>query len=353
MRFFLPLLFTQIFSVSLWSQVSGGRQAYTFLEMPASARLTALGGYLVSVRDDDVALATMNPAQLNAKAHQQLSFNHNFHFAGTATGYFGYSYHANKWKTSLHGGVQYMRYGDIPWTDEFNQQLGTFSPAEIAVTVGAARQWKERLSYGINLKYIQSVLEAYKSTALAADAGVYYENPESRLGVGLVLQNMGAPMTTYYKGSERENVPFNALLGVSKRLKYLPFRFTVTAHSLHRWNVRYDDPTLRSNTPFPGQEPEKENTFAQGVDNIFRHLTFSGEFLLGKTESFRIRLGYDHRLRRELLVPGNGGLSGFSGGLGMRIYRFRLDYGFGIYHLAGATHHLSIGTNLKSFFPGI
>jgi hypothetical protein len=117
--------------------------------------------------------------------------------------------------------------------------------------------------------------------------------------------------------------------------------------------VRYDDPALQTNNPFPGQEPEKENTLAQSVDNIFRHLTFNGEFLLGKTESFRIRLGYDHRLRRELLVPGNGGLAGFNGGLGMRIYRFRLDYGFGIYHLAGATHHLSIGTNLKSFFPGI
>lgn len=352
MRSFLLLLPSFLFLHNTTAQVSGGRQAFSFLEMPASARLTALGGYLVSVRDDDVVLATSNPAQLNVKADQQLAFNHNFHLASTGNGYLGYGHHSEKWKTTLHGGIQYMRYGDIPWTNEFNQELGTFSPSEFAITIGAARQWKERLSYGVNLKYIQSTLEAYKATALGADAGVYYENPESRFSMGLVLQNIGGQMSTYYQGAAREKLPFNALLGVSTKLKYLPFRFSVTAHSLHRWNVRYDDPALRTDFLFPGQE-EDRNRLAEGVDNLFRHLIFSGEFLLGKTESFRIRIGYDHRLRRELLVTGNGGLSGFSGGLGFRVYRFRLDYGFSIYHLAGAAHHLSIGTNLKSFFPGI
>lgn len=339
--------------LSLYAQVNGGRTAFVFAEMPVSARLTALGGYLVSVRDDDHTLAYANPALLNNKAHHALSFNHNFHLGGVGSGYFGYGYHAEKLNTSFHGGVQYLNYGDIARTDEFNQQFGTFSPGDLALVVGASRQYLDRLQYGVNLRYLQSILETYKSTGLTMDLGLFYENPEERFGIGVALQNAGWQLSQFHEEGDRERMPLNLLIGFSKRLQFLPFRYSVTAHSLHRWDVRYDDPALRQKTLFPGQEPEKENRFAQGMDNIFRHLTFSGELLLGKNENFRMRIAYDHRMRREMLVPNYGGMAGFSGGLGARIYRFRIDYGFGGYHLAGATHHLSIGTHLTEFFPGL
>ncbi len=338
---------------SLHGQVTGGQQAFAFLELPVSARLTALGGYLVSARDRDVTLGVGNPALLQADMHGQLSFNHAFHVGGTGNGYFGYGHHVQPWGVTMHGGVRYMQYGDIPWRDEFNQDLGTFSPSELAAHIGAGWQWQERISLGMNLRYVQARYASYQSTALATDIGMFYENPESRLGIGVVLQNIGGPLTRFSDSGEREALPFNPVIGLSKRLKYLPLRLTVSAHTLHRWNIRYDDPDLRTQILFPGQEAESENTFAQGVDNAFRHLTFSGEFLFGKTESFRVRVAYDHRMRREMLVPNYGGLAGFSGGFGFRIYRFQLDYGFGVYHQAGSSHHLSISTNLKEFFPSI
>lgn len=332
------------------AQVNGGRQAFAFLDLPASPRITALGGYVISTRDQDLSLASAQPALLHPGSHGQLSFNHQFHLAGTGAGFFGYAHHLERAATTLHAGFQYLNYGDIPWTDEFNQTLGTFRASELSVVAGASRTFEERLSYGVNLRLTQSVLEAYRSTALSADAGVFYENPESRLGVGMVLQHMGVQLGRYHEG-RREALPFNALIGVSKRLQHLPFRLSVIAHTLHRWNVRYDDPAL--NQGFPGQEPERENRLAQGMDNLFRHLIFSGEFLLGKKESFRIRMAYDHRMRREMLVPGYRGMAGFSGGVGLNVYRFRLDYGFAVYHLAGTIHHLGISTNLREFFPRI
>jgi hypothetical protein len=341
------------FSGSLWGQVNGGRAVFAFAEMPVSARLTALGGYLVSVRDDDHTLAYANPALLNEKAHHALSFNHNFHLGGTGSGYFGYAHHAEKLATTFHGGVQYLNYGDILRTDEFNQQFGTFSPGDLAVVVGASRRYLDRLQYGLNLRYLQSVLEAYASTGLTADAGLFYENPEERFGIGVALQNVGWQISRFDPDGEPERMPLNLVIGFSKRLQFLPFRYSITAHSLHRWDVRYDDPALRQTNLFPGQEPDPDNRLAQGVDNLFRHLTFSGELLLGKNENFRLRFAYDHRMRREMLVPGYSGMAGFSGGVGARVYRFRIDYGFGGYHLAGATHHLSIGTRLTEFFPGL
>jgi hypothetical protein len=43
-------------------------------------------------------------------------------------------------------------------------------------------------------------------------------------------------------------------------------------------------------------------------------------------------------------------LAGFSGGVGIKINRFRVDFGYASYHLAGGVAHLGIGTNLKDFF---
>lgn len=348
-----------LLAVALWvgghaeAQVNGGRQAFAFLEMPVSARLTGLGGQLISVRDGDIGLGAGNPAALSAKSHHQLQFHHQFHYAGIGAGYVGYGHHHAASATTFQGGVQYLRYGDIPGRDIFNQPQGFFQAADLAVLLGASRQWEERLQYGINVRLIQSTLEAYRSLALAADAGVYYENPDRLYSVGMVLRHMGGQLRTYQDGGAREALPFQALIGISKRLRYLPFRLSVTGHTLERWNVRYDDPAMRVVSTFPGQEPEPENRFARGVDNLFRHLLFSGEFLLGKSESFRLRVAYDHRLRREMLVTGYGGLSGFSGGFGFKVSRFQFDYGFGIYHLAGATHHISLGTRLQEFFPGL
>lgn len=352
-RSLLPAVLVVCALLPVQAQVNGGRQAWAFLNLPVSARLTGLGGTLISARDRDIDPGTTNPALLGADGHQQVSFSHLFHIGGTGLSALDYGYHVAPWKLTFRAGFRSLDYGDIPWTNEYNQELGTFHARDVAIDIGAGWQWQERLSLGANLRWIQSGYETYRANALAADAGIFYENPDSRVGIGLVLQNIRLFASPFSDGGQREPLPFNPALGISNRLKYLPLRLSVTAHTLHRWNIRYDDPALRTEVLFPGQEPESENTFAQGIDNAFRHLIFSGEFLFGRTESFRVRVAYDHRLRRELRVPNYGGLAGFSGGFGFRIYRFRLDYGFTVYHQAGTAHHLSIGTGLKEFFPSI
>ena len=54
----------------------GGRYTYEFLGNPQSARLSALGGSLITIQDDDISLAASNPALLNDKSHNQITFNH-------------------------------------------------------------------------------------------------------------------------------------------------------------------------------------------------------------------------------------------------------------------------------------
>jgi hypothetical protein len=81
MRSSLLLFFFFAGLFPLYAQI-GGEHVYSFLNLSPSARITGLGGQLISVRDGDVSLAYGNPALLNPEMHQAISFNHNFHLAG-------------------------------------------------------------------------------------------------------------------------------------------------------------------------------------------------------------------------------------------------------------------------------
>ena len=219
----------------------GGHNTYEFLNMATSARISALGGNLITVRDDDVNLAYANPAALNEAMHQQIGFSHNFHLAGIQNGYASYGQHFNKLKTTFHFGVQNVNYGDFNITDVLGQVEGSFKASEYAITLGAGRQIYDRLAVGANLKYITSQFEAYNSAGLVADLSLMYFDTASNFTATVLVRNVGGQISTYEE-SNREPIPFEMQLGISKKLKYLPFRVSIIYHHFDRWNILYDDP---------------------------------------------------------------------------------------------------------------
>jgi len=339
------LIFFFFLCLTLANAQVGGSRIYEFLNFSASARITALGGKHIAVKDDDLSFAVANPGVLNKSMHQQLSFNHNFLPANIKQGYAGYAFHSDTLNTSFHLGVQYVGYGDFKATDEFGNITGTFEASEYAITFGAAKSLFERLSIGANLKIITSRFESYNSFGLVTDFSAVYHIDDKGFTGTLLFRNAGAQLKTYRDGN-REKVPFELLIGISKKLKYLPFRFSITSQHLERWNLLYDNPNSEENSFFLGETTVSSNEW---IDNFFRHFIFSGEFLFGKKENFRLRFAYNHFRKKDLSVRNIRSLAGFSGGFGFKIKRFRFSYGIGIYHLGGSTNHLSISTNLKEF----
>lgn len=337
------LFYTQVGQAQL-----GGQNTYEFLNMPASARISALGGNLITVRDDDINLAFNNPAALNEAMHHQLSFSHNFHLAGIQNGYAAFGQHVNKLKTTFHLGVQYVDYGDFNATDVLGQIEGTFKASEYAITLGAGRQIYERLAVGVNIKYITSQFEAYNSAGLIADASLMYYDTASNFSATFLVRNVGGQLSTYDVDNS-EPIPFEMQIGISKRLRHLPFRFSIVYHHFDRWNILYDDPNSEETTLFIGEVDTERSSSSIWLDNFARHFIFNGEFLFGQKDNFRLRVGYNHFMRKELTVDNFRSLGGFSFGAGIKINRFRLDYGRTIFHLAGGLNHLSISTNLKEF----
>jgi hypothetical protein len=334
-------------AASLTAQI-GGISVYEFLNLPNSARITALGGTLITVRDDDANLAFSNPAALNPLMHQQLTFNHSFHVADISHGFASYAHHFERSGITGHAGVHYISYGTFDQTDEFGLEEGTFSAGEYAITLGAGKQVSERLAVGSNLKFITSQFESYHSLGLAGDLAATYFDTSSNLTFTFLARNIGSQLTTYRAGNP-EPLPFEMQVGLSKRLRYLPFRLSVIYRHLNRWNILYDDPNGEPSLLFFGETEDERSRTSIWFDNFFRHFVFSGEFLFGRRENLRLRFGYNHFMRKELSVTNFGSMAGFSFGAGIKVNRFRLDYGFSSFHLGGGLNHFSISTNLQEF----
>ena len=338
---FILLCFCEI----LFGQI-GGKRSFEFLRLPPSARVSALGGSLIATVDDDVNTAINNPATLNEKTVGAIALNYNFQFAGISNGHAGYGFHIKKWNLNAHAGASFINYGQFISADEVGIQTGTFTASESAFTLGASKSLDERIVVGTNLKFVNSALEQYQANGLLIDAGVVYTTNEGRMRIAGVFQNFGSELSTL--NGKRYGTPYDIQLGISNRLKYMPFRFSIIMHRLNRWGIRYDDPDFNSNDSF-FDENNEPTAFRKQIDNLFRHIIFNGEFLLGKNENFKLRAGYNHLRRAELSLSEFRSYAGFSVGFGFKINRFHIDYGVGYYHLAGGNNHLSLRTNLNYF----
>lgn len=342
------LLFLLLISFSAEAQV-GGEEVFTFIKLPGSSRTTALGGYQIAVFDDDQNLALNNPALLNPRMHQSLSFNHNFHYAGIQNGFASYAHHSDSLNLTFHGGFQYINYGDFVLADDRGNIEGEFKANELAFVVGAGRKINERMHLGMNLKLISSSLESYNSFGIAGDLGATYQSGDGSAIFAVALKNIGGQLSKYHETAPSEVIPFDLQFAISKRLKYLPFRFTIVAHDMHRWNLLFDSPISDEQASLIGEDPTEPSRFNEQLDNFFRHFVFSGEFLLGKNENFNLRFAYNHQVKQELSVPNARSLAGFSMGFGFRVSKFKLDYGIGVHHIAGSVKHIGISTNLSRF----
>lgn len=318
----------------------GGLHSFRFLEMPASARTTALGGSLITVQDEDVSLAFHNPAILQEMTDGNGTLNYDFRRTGIQNGTLNYGFHTEKLDLHWHAGLQYSNYGTFDMTDELGNIQGEFSAGDYALIVGASRKINDRFSVGINNKFIYSSLESYSATGLAWDIGGVYQWPEKQLSIGFVAKNIGFAMSLY--DEQQLTMPLDLQFGISKQLKHLPFRYSFIFHNLQTWDLLYDLPPLTTFT-----DSRVPTAFSRFADNLFRHIIINGEFLFGKKENFRVRFAYNHQLKRELSVGTLRSLTGFSGGFEFKIKKFSLGYGFVLTHLDGMTSHISLRSRFR------
>jgi len=344
----LLFAFTALFSFSAMAQI-GGTSTYRFLNLPNSPRVAAMGSNFVAIADNDLSVGLNNPSMINSSMNNAISLNFVDYFADINYGFASYSHTFEK-AGSFAATMQYLNYGKFTYTDETGllpDVAQEFTGNEMAFVIGWGRQLDSLFSIGANIKAISSSLETYNSFGVAVDVAASY-HARSGFTASLVARNIGRQLSTYTPGNN-EPLPFELQAGISKRLKHLPFRYSVLFTNLQKWDLTYTDPAENTVDPFTGEVKTKTKA-GEFADKAMRHVVIGGEFL--PTKNFSVRLGYNYQRRQEMKVESRRATVGFSWGFGFRVSKFNFSYARSAYHLAGSPNLLSIAFNLSDFTQG-
>ncbi len=329
-------IFSFISSFFVWSQ--SGQAVYSFLEIPFSSHVSALGGANVALRSQDVNFATGNPSLLSVDTDNQLALNFSNHIADVSLGSVVYG---KNWKDNLLGfAIQYIDYGSFDGYSQTNQPMGSFTAKDFAVSFMYAKQLAKNWHGGIAVKPIYSAYENYYSVGIAVDMGWSYANEAKGLFWGMALQHIGTQVRSYAETAE--SLPYNSLLSFSKKFSHAPLRVSVTAHHLHVWNLGYTN-TITTTT-LSGEKLSESISF---VDMLFRHAILGIDFVPSK--SFYLTAGYNHQRAAELRVSGIKSIAGFSFGGGLKVSNFQLGFAAVQYQKGILSYQVSLNTKLNSF----
>ncbi|MCC7232214.1 MAG: type IX secretion system protein PorQ [Bacteroidia bacterium] len=322
---------------------TGGGAVYSFLDVPASARIAALGGTLISVRDDDINAALQAPSLINPGMNGALALNAVTYVDGVKFGDAAYARDYKSFGTFM-GHIHYANYGQFLETNDFGDITGTFHASDYALDLGWGYNLNSLFSVGATLRGIYSDYYIYNAFGIAADVSATLCDTTSHWTATLLFRNFGSQLKNYVRNNN-EPLPAEALIAVSKRLTHTPLRFNITYRHLEKFDITYTDPLNTGDVdPVTGEATIKETKFS---GKLARHFIIGTEILLSK--NFHLRAAYNFERRQELQVSTRPGTVGFSFGVGLKISKFILGYGFGNYHLAGGASHFSISTRLSEF----
>lgn len=345
-KLLLPLLIFLV--VNSANAQMGGNNTFEFLNLPISARVSAMGGNVISARDNDLNVAITNPALLTDSMDNNVALSYVNYFADVNYYYAAYA-KSLKGKGMVSGGIHYLDYGTFTRSDEFGNKLGTFGASDMSINLSYANTvFDSNLFVGATLKTIYSQMDTYYSWGSAVDLGAVYVRPAKKFAIAYVIKNVGRQWKPYTEGNY-EKLPFEMQIGFTKQPKHIPFRFSFTYENLEKWDLTYVDPNNPNPTkdPLTGK-PIKQSKFKTTGDKFMRHIVIGGEFLL--TKNFFLRGGYNYQRRKELKIPERRGITGFSFGFGLKIYKFHISYARAAYHLAGASNNFSVSFDINSFY---
>jgi hypothetical protein len=343
------LLLLLVSGLQAFSQAGYG--VYQFLDLPVSSRLAALGGTNVSLRDNDLNFALVNPALLTAETDKTVGLSVANYLSDIQFGSAVYGHNVKD--VGYFGvGIQYIDYGKFQEATDLNELTGqTFTAKDFALHIMYARPLNKYFTVGATLKPVYSVYERYTSYGVALDGGVSYNDPKSLFSAGLVFKNLGTQFKGYYSdedGQHYEPLPFNLQLGITQKLAHAPLRFSMTLHNLQHWDLSYESTNQPVSSISTSETTTTETTKSISfVDMAFRHTIFAVEFV--PTKSFYLAASYDHRRHSEMKMTGFKSMAGFSFGGGVKLYKFQVGFGTTIFQTGVSSYQFSISTALNDF----
>ncbi len=139
----------------------------------------------------------------------------------------GYNKFGKDDRSTLAASLRYFTLGEIQFTDEKGDPMGTDQPQEFAIDVAYSQKLSDKLGVGVAMRFINSRLvargvyngvEIKPGIAGAGDIGIYYKDKTKLSGkkvdysFGANISNMGSKIT-YTTDANRDFMPANLRLG--------------------------------------------------------------------------------------------------------------------------------------------
>jgi hypothetical protein len=312
-RLRIIILFSFLIAVPVLRIFAQDVTPYDFLRLPMNARAAALGNTYLTASNDVTMLFT-NPGALSTLDAPSASVGFLKHLLDVNAGYavYGQQWGDLGWFSA---GIVYLDWGSMEETDKFSNRTGReFGASDLALSLGYGNM-TGNLHYGAAIKIIHSAIENYSSTAFAVDAGISYSIPDQLMMLAASVQNAGTQLSAF--SGVDESLPLDVRIGVGKRLEHLPLNIMVNFHKL--------------------------NESSESFIDRFANFSVGGEFDL--SDALKARIGYYNEMRRELKIGNSAKLAGFSGGFGLKVATYFVDYAYTSLGEIGSMHRFSLSTS--------
>ncbi len=323
-----------------YGQYNVGINGFQYINGFYSARNIGTGNNLISVIDNDIVLSSENPALLNKAMVNQLAINQTLLPTGVNFGSIQYAFNS---KIGIFSPiVKYANYGSFEGTDIGGNSIGAFGALDYSIGMLYSKEFNPVISLGLGLNVLGSHLETYSAYAFATTFSAVYKHPNQLFSAALIAKGIGVSFKQY-TANQKTSLPIDVQASLTYKLKHAPFRFSLLAKQLNRWDIVYQDPNEKpsydalTGDTIPVQTPGF-------IEKLANHLNLQVELIASK--SLHFRTGFDFHRQQQLRVFNRPGLAGFSFGVGVYLKKIRLDYGFLIYSKAGQNHAIGISTNL-------
>lgn len=129
---------------------------------------------------------------------------------------------------AISASLRYFSLGNIDFTDQSGQPLGSYRPREFGFDIGYSRKLSDNLGLGIALRYINSSLangnfggQTYKAgSSVAGDISLFHDGTggdanTSGLNWGIALHNLGSKISYTNDATQKDYIPANLGIGVA------------------------------------------------------------------------------------------------------------------------------------------
>ena len=169
--------------------------------------------------------------------------------------YLGGYYSVNN-RSTIGGSVTYYSVGEVNFTGEEGQDLGTYNPNEFAIDLSYSMKLTDEIALGASGRYLRSDLtqgqdvgttSTRAGNAIAADIGLYYQNKlnatpsmPGELALGVFISNLGSKISYSDDDNEKDFLPANLRLGG---------RYTINVDDYNQFSMLLDFNKLLVPTP--------------------------------------------------------------------------------------------------------